>query len=174
MHDLMILAIVCYIFLHKGILKRVVNQNIQYHLNNYTQGSKFPFPTPSIYESAKKHPELMQAWKLCPWVLWEKKTSTKQGQDQRYLCSTQGHCEETESNMEDGQEEHENVQLMHAVGWNKRHHALPPSPGLAQMMRWTSQSRIAWRLSTDEAKSRQQDNGLSVYPYIHLGIQGFK
>ena len=61
MHDLMILAIVCYIFLHKGILKRVVNQNIQYHLNNYTQGSKFPFPTPSIYESAKKHPELMQA-----------------------------------------------------------------------------------------------------------------
>jgi hypothetical protein len=61
----MILATVCYIFLHKNILKKVANQNgIQYHLNNYTQGSKFPFPTPSIYESAKKHPELMQACNL--------------------------------------------------------------------------------------------------------------
>ena len=66
MHNLMILATVCYIFLHKSILKKVASQNIQYHLNNYTQGSKFPFPTPSIYESAKKHPELMQACKLCP------------------------------------------------------------------------------------------------------------
>lgn len=86
-------------------------------------------------------------------------------EDQPYLCSTQGHCEETESNMEDGQEEHENVQLMHAVGWNKRHHALPPSLGLAH--RWTEQSRIVWRLSTDEAKSKQHDDRLSVYPYIH-------
>lgn len=56
-----------------------------------------------------------------------------QSEDQPYLCSTQGHCEETEGNMEDGQEEDENVQLMHAVGWNKRHHALPPPFGLAQM-----------------------------------------
>ena len=39
-----------------------------------------------------------------------------QSEDQPYLCSTQGHCEETEGNMEDGQEEDENVQLMHAVG----------------------------------------------------------
>jgi hypothetical protein len=93
-----------------------------------SEGGSFVFPhlpCPRLHRK-KNQSDFQLAGYI--YAMHESGREATRSDNQPYLCSAEGHGKSAEHDMEDGQEEHKDMQLVQPVGWNKRHLPLPSMP----------------------------------------------